>query len=191
MLIGDSITHFWGGEPDGGRLGNRGREAWDGLFEGRRVLNLGFGWDRTQNVLKRIELGELDGLAPKAIVLHIGTNNLAATAQHRAETVEQIAEGITAVVARAQEKCPAAQVILMAVFPRGKGAANPERERISAINRRIAPLGKMPRVTFLDITDVLLDPEDHVDTALMPDALHPNNKGYTMWARMLRPLLPE
>ena len=191
VLIGDSITHFWGGEPDGGRMGNRGREAWEGLFENRKVLNLGFGWDRTQNVLKRIELGELDDLTPKAIVIHIGTNNLAATPHHRAETDEQIAEGVAAVVARAQTKCPQAQVILMAIFPRGKGATNPERERINAINKLLAPLGKKPRVTFLDITGVLLNPEGHVDTALMPDTLHPNNKGYTMWARMLRPLLPE
>ena len=62
VLIGDSITHFWGGEPDGARMGNRGRESWAAIFGGRKVLNLGFGWDRTQNVLKRIELGELDGL---------------------------------------------------------------------------------------------------------------------------------
>ncbi len=191
VLIGDSITHFWGGEPDGGRMGNRGTEAWAGLFGERKVLNLGFGWDRTQNVLKRIELGELDGLSPKAIVIHIGTNNLATTPHHRAETNEQIAEGIAVVVARAQEKCPTAKMILMAIFPRGKGATNPERERINAINQLLAPLAKKPRVTILDITDVLVNPEGHVDTALMPDTLHPNNKGYTMWARMLRPLLPE
>ena len=191
VLIGDSITHFWGGEPDGGRMGNRGRQSWEGLFEGRRVLNLGFGWDRTQNVLKRIELGELDGLDPKAIVIHIGTNNLAVTPHHRAETNGQIAEGIAAVVERALAKCPNAQIILMAVFPRGRGTANPERERIDAINKLLEPLGKKPRITFLDITEMLLDPEGHVDTELMPDALHPNEKGYTMWARLLRPLLQE
>jgi|GEM_PF-511854 len=191
VLIGDSITHFWGGEPDGGRIGNRGRESWAALFGGRKVLNLGFGWDRTQNVLKRIELGELDGIDPKIIVIHIGTNNLAVTPQHRAETNEQIAGGINAVVERAQAKCPHAQVILMAVFPRGKGATNPERERINGINKLLAPLGKKARVTFLDITDKWLGPDGSVSGELMPGFLHPNEKGYHIWAEALRPLLPK
>ena len=191
VLIGDSITHFWGGEPDGTRMGNRGRESWAALFGNRKVLNLGFGWDRTQNVLKRIELGELDGLAPKAVVIHIGTNNLAATPHHRAETNEQIAEGITAVVARAQEKCPQAQVILMAVFPRGKGATNPERERINAINGLLAPLGEKPRITFLDMTEKWLGSDGSVTEELMPGFLHPNEKGYAVWAEALRPVLPN
>jgi lysophospholipase L1-like esterase len=191
VLIGDSITHFWGGEPDGARMGNRGRESWAALFGERKVLNLGFGWDRTQNVLKRIELGELDGLDPKAIVIHIGTNNLAVTPHHRAETNEQIAEGITAIVARAQAKCPNAQVILMAVFPRGRGATNPERERLVEINKLLAPLGKKPRITFLDMTGKWLTPDGSVSNELMPDTLHPNEKGYTVWAETLRPSLPK
>ena len=189
VLIGDSITHFWGGEPDGGRMGNRGRESWAALFGDRKVLNLGFGWDRTQNVLKRIELGELDGIDSKFIVIHIGTNNLASTPQHHSETNAQIAEGITAIVDRAQAKCPHADVILMAIFPRGKGAANPERERIGAINRLLAPLGKTPRVTLLDITDKWLAPDGSVSKELMPDSLHPNEKGYHVWADALRTLL--
>ena len=191
VLIGDSITHFWGGEPDGGRMGNRGRESWAALFGERKVLNLGFGWDRTQNVLQRIELGELDALNPKAIVIHIGTNNLAVTPQHRAETNGQIAEGITSVVERAQAKCPHAQVILMAVFPRGKGATNPERERIGEINSLLSPLAKKPRITFLNITEKWLTPDGEVSEELMPGRLHPNEKGYHVWADALRPLLPK
>ena len=75
VLIGDSITHMWGGLPaEPGRA--RGAKSWDALF-GERALNLGFGWDRTQNVLWRIDHGELDGLNPKLVVIHIGTNNLA------------------------------------------------------------------------------------------------------------------
>ena len=110
-------------------------DSWKALFGNRHVLNLGFGWDRTQNVLKRIELGELDGIDPKWIVIHIGTNNLSSTPHYRDGTPAQIAEGIAAVVERAQAKCPHAQVILMAVFPREKGATNPQRERIAQINK--------------------------------------------------------
>ena len=182
---------FRSGEPDGGRIGNRGRNSWAALFGERKVLNLGFGWDRTQNVLKRIALGELDGIDPKVIVIHIGTNNLATTAQHRAETPEQISEGITAIVDRAQSKCPNAQVILMAIFPRDKGAMNPYRTSIGEINKLLAPLAQKPRVTFLDITDKWLGPDGAVSEELMPGSLHPNEKGYAVWAEALRPLLPN
>src|SRR6186713_1563878 len=43
VLIGDSITHMWGGRPEetSGR-GNRGLEAWKSVFGDRPVLNLGF-----------------------------------------------------------------------------------------------------------------------------------------------------
>ena len=191
VLIGDSITHLWGGEPDGGRIGNRGRESWAALFGERKVLNLGFGWDRTQNVLKRIELGEMDGIDPKMIVIHIGTNNLATTAQHRAGTPEQVAEGITAIVDHAQSKCPSAQVVLMAIFPRDKGAVNPYRTQIDEINKRLSALAEKPRVTFLDITDKWLAPDGSVSEELMPGSLHPNEKGYAAWAEALRPLLPN
>jgi lysophospholipase L1-like esterase len=191
VLIGDSITHFWGGEPDGGHQGNRGADSWQSLFGEHRALNLGFGWDRTQNVLKRIELGELDGLDPKAVIIHIGTNNLAKTVQSHASTAPQIAEAIGVIVDRVQAKCPHAQVILMSIFPRGKGPANPQRDTINDVNQRLAALAQKPRVTVLNITDKWLGPDGAVTTDLMPDSLHPNAKGYAVWAAALQPVLPH
>ncbi len=61
VLIGDSITHMWGGEPKSNQV--------RGAFGKTPVLNMGFGWDRTQNVLWRLENGEFQGLAPKWVVL--------------------------------------------------------------------------------------------------------------------------
>lgn len=192
VLIGDSITHFWGGKPDGGRIGNRGTESWESLFGKRRVLNLGFGWDRTQNVLKRIELGELDGLKPKAIIIHIGTNNTAQTENCRSNTPEEIVAGIGAIVEQCQKKCPGAKIIVMAIFPRAVKADNPKRAELAKINAVLAASQKdKPGVTYLDITDKWLQPDGSISKEVMPDALHPNQKGYGVWAEALRPLLPE
>lgn len=191
VLIGDSITHFWGGQPDGGKLGNRGTETWEQLFGKRRVLNLGFGWDRTQNVLKRIALGELDGLKPKAIVIHIGTNNLAQTENCRAGTPAEIVAGIGAIIEQAQAKCPGAKIVLMGIFPRGQKPEDPKRAVLKEINRLLAPLGQKPGVTFLGITEKWLSPDGTISKELMPDFLHPNQKGYAVWAESLRGELPE
>ena len=66
VLLGDSIMHFWEWKHP---------ESWRKLTKGRTVLNLGYGGDRTENVIWRIQHGELDGYKAKNIVLMIGTNN--------------------------------------------------------------------------------------------------------------------
>ena len=192
VLIGDSITHFWGGQPDGGRMGNRGSETWQSLFGNRRVLNLGFGWDRTQNVLKRLDLGELDGLSPKAVVIHIGTNNTAETVNCRASMPAEIAGGVAAIIGRCRKTCPEAKILLMAVFPRGEKATDPRRAVLKEINGLLASgPAKLPGVTWLDITDRWLKPDGGISRDIMPDFLHPNQKGYAIWADALRPVLPQ
>ncbi len=190
VMVGDSITHLWGGQPEEPK-GNRGRAAWQELFGTRRVLNCGFGWDRTQNVLWRIEHGELDGLAPQLVVINIGTNNLAGTSHARACTPEEIAAGIALVAQRCQEKCPQARVVVMGVFPRGRQAADPHRAKVTAINAAAAKaLAPVKGVTFLDIGAKFLAADGSIPADLMPDALHPSNAGYALWAAALKDLLP-
>ena len=189
VLIGDSITHLWAGEPHEPK-GNRGTDSWKAIF-GDHALNLGFGWDRTQNVLWRIQNGELDGLHPKAVVIHIGTNNLSGTGNARASTPAEIAEAIGLIVTRVQEKCPQAKIILMAVFPRGEKPSDSHRSKIAAINKLIAPLGSKPGVTFLDITTKLTNPDGTISRDMMGDFLHPAARGYAVWAEALREFLPK
>jgi lysophospholipase L1-like esterase len=190
VLIGDSITHFWGGPPNEPK-GNRGGQAWKELFGERPVLNLGFGWDRTQNVLKRIELGELDGLSPKAVVIHIGTNNLAGTKNARENTPDEIVEGIALIVQRVHEKCPAAKVIVMAVFPRGEKPDNGRRVQVNAINERLVKKMEGANVTYIDLTSKLTNADGTISKEVMPDFLHPGAKGYLIWAEALKPVLPQ
>lgn len=190
IFIGDSITHFWAGEPEEPRR-NTGKESWDQLLAGRPALNLGFGWDRTQNVLWRIEHGELDGLNPKHIVICIGTNNLAGTVNARENTPSEIAEGIEAVVLQAKAKCPSAKVVLMALFPRGATASDPSRAKIAAINAQLPAIAKSAGATLLDLGPQFLDGKGSIPGDLMPDSLHPSATGYALWAKALQPLLAD
>lgn len=190
VMIGDSITHLWGGEPAEPK-GNRGAEAWKSLFGDRKVVNLGFGWDRTQNVLWRMAHGELDGVNPKLIVIHIGTNNLAGTKNARENTPAEIAEGIQAVTLQAKAKCPGAKVVLMAVFPRGEKPGDPVRAKIAAINALLPEVAKVSGATLIDLKDKLCEPDGNITRETMPDFLHPAEKGYAIWADALRPHLPN
>lgn len=189
VLIGDSITHFWGGEPRANHV--NGPKAWESAFSRYRTLNLGFGWDRIQNVLWRIDHGELDGVHPRLVVLHIGTNNTSETANARQNTPEEIAEGIRAVIIRIRSKLPHARVVLMSVFPREEKADHPRRAQIAAINERLAEFGKTPGIALLDIGPRMVGPDGAIAREIMGDFCHPTDKGYQIWADALRPVLAE
>ena len=187
VMIGDSITHFWGGQPLEPK-GNRGDKAWKDLFGEKKVLNLGFGWDRTQNVLYRIQDGELDGLDPKLVVIHIGTNNLSSSKNAPTNTPDQVVEAIGVIIGKVKEKCPHAKIVLMGIFPRGEKADNPFRTTIGEINKTLAATyaNKSP-VTYLDITDKFLNADGSMSKEIMGDFLHPTEKGYAIWADALKP----
>ncbi len=186
VLIGDSITHHWGGEPRD--LPASGPQAWESVFGGRRVLNLGFGWDRTQNVLWRLDHGEFDGLHPRAVVLLIGTNNTS-PGHARPNTPEEIAEGVREICGRLRAKAPGVRIILMAIFPREEKANHPRRAVLAETNRRLAEFARAARLDFLDIGPRLVLPDGGISREIMGDFCHPTGKGYQIWADALRPLL--
>jgi lysophospholipase L1-like esterase/dienelactone hydrolase len=188
VMIGDSITHLWGGEPAEPN-GNKGADSWKSLFGNRPVLNLGFGWDRTQNVLWRIQHGELQGLHPRYAVIHIGTNNLAHTTNARENTPAEIAEGIRSIIEHTKAQCPGVRIILMAVMPRGEKPNDPARLKVAAINTLLPAVATATEATLLDITSQLLEPDGSLSRETMPDFLHPGPKAYALWAEAVRPYL--
>ncbi len=187
VLIGDSITHFWGGEPKGGPV--NGPQAYASVFAPYRVLNLGFGWDRTQNVLWRLDRGELDGLHPRTVVIHIGSNNTSQTAHARQNTPAEIVEGIAAICGRVRSKVPGVRIILVQVMPREEKRDHPRRAQIDAVNRLLKQFAGANHLDLLDLAPKLLGPDGRLPKALMPDFCHPNEAGYAIWADALRPLL--
>ena len=184
VLIGDSITHFWGGAPASSPV--NGPTAWKRVFGSMRVINMGFGWDRTQNVLWRLRQGELDGLSPEWVVLAIGTNNLTGTSNARANSPREIVDGIEEICREIHTKSPASHILLMAILPRGASATNPLRPRIIETNRLLSErFGAGGYVTFLDFGSRFLMPDGSIPARLMPDGTHPSDEGYQFWADAL------
>jgi len=180
VMLGDSITHFWGGEPSGGR--RTGVEEWNRFFAGRSVVNLGYGWDRTENVLWRLENGEFEGVTPKVVVLMIGTNNITLN------TPDEIAAGVEAICASIHQRSPATKILLLAIFPRGQ-KPDATRAKVDDVNRRIAKLDDRDYVTFLDIGAKFLEPDGSISPDVMYDYLHPTPKGYAIWSAAMAPSL--
>lgn len=178
LLVGDSITDGW--------RGKNGKETYDKAFGAYNPYNIGISGDRTQHVLWRLDNGEVEAIKPKVAMLMIGTNNLGNALD------EQIAAGITQCVEDLRSKLPNTKVLLLAVFPRSAKATDPFRARLKNINETIKKLddgGKT--VKFLDIGDKFLDAEGNLPKDIMPDSLHPNAKGYAIWAEAVKPTLDE
>ena len=136
-------------------------------------------------MLWRIQNGELEGLAPKAVVLMIGTNNFGLHGDAPAD----VAKGVAAVVRTLREKLPASKVLLLGVFPRDEKPGTGGRKKILELNKEISALGDKKNVVFLDIGPKFLAPDGTLPKDVAPDFLHLSEKGYQIWADAMAPTL--
>jgi lysophospholipase L1-like esterase len=176
LLMGDSITDGWR---------NAGKAVFDKHFAPLKTANFGISGDRTQGVLWRMDNGELEGYTPKLMMLMIGTNNIGSN------TPEEIAEGIKAVVDRFRTKFPEAKVLLLGVFPRSADPKSKARLATEEINKIISKYDDGKFIKYMDIADKFLDKDGTLPKSVMPDALHPNLKGYEIWADAVMPTVHE
>ena len=170
VFIGDSITHFWSGEPKAKRVA--GKDSWEKWIAPHHPINLGYGWDRTENVLWRLRHGEVAGLKPKAFVVLIGTNNLSGI-----NNVEDTVEGVAEVCREIRRQSPQAKILLLAILPRG---AKPDatRQRVADANKLLKAQAPQIADAFVDVTDKLVEADGSILKETMGDYLHPTNKGY-------------
>ena len=183
LFLGDSITDGWSKAP----------HIWAAYYGQYQPANFGISGDTTQNVIWRIEHGELAGITPKVTVLMIGTNN---SGSH---TAAEIAAAATKIVRLIREKIPGTKVLLLAIFPRGArknrdGSLDTGVEKMAVIRAANAELAKLDdgqNVRYLDLTAKFLGDDGKIPSIIMPDRLHPNAAGYQLWADAMQPLLTE
>ena len=131
LFLGDSLTQGF----------QRAPEVWSTRFAALAPANFGISGDRIQHLAWRAgEGGELDAIAPRRVVLLIGTNNLP-TREPAA-----LAAGIHATAALVRCKLPQARVLLLGLLPRadttlGNGRVIPQARfaaDIAAVNAELA-----------------------------------------------------
>lgn len=176
LMIGDSITHGW--EVPG-------KESWEKHYAKRNAVNLGIGGDRTEHVLWRLQNGNIAGISPKAAVIMIGTNNSGDN------TAEEIADGVRAIVGYLREQLPEMKILLLAIFPRDVEPGTEKREKIAKASELYSDVADGEMVHYLDIGNLFLDKDGILAKEIMPDALHPNAKGYEIWSAGIEAKLSE
>lgn len=181
VFMGDSITHGWEGK------GN----VFKKYFGDKKILNVATSGDRTENTIWVIDNVNWKKVNAKVAMLMIGTNNTG----HRGvdkETPEDTCEGIKVILEKMKEKTPDTKILLLAIFPRGATDKDEKRVRNDKVNAMIAKLADNKRVFFMDINKKLLAEDGTtLSKEIMPDLLHPNEKGYVIWAEAVKDKLEE
>jgi lysophospholipase L1-like esterase len=183
---GDSITRRWGAVDYPDLLAN-----WKRNFFGWNAADFGWGADQTQNILWRLENGELDGANPKVVVLLAGTNNVGNTSVASDADVRagDVTQGLQAILRVIQTKAPGATIILTGLFPRNDNMNF--MPVIDRINANLAKFADGQKVRYLNINDKLAGRDGRLFDGMTRDKLHPTEKAYQIWADALKPVLTE
>jgi len=181
LMVGDSITHNFENEEVG-------LKVWEEYFVPLKAINLGFGGDRTEHVLWRLDHLPVLKEPPKGAVVLIGTNNMG----WGTDTPEQTAEGIQAIVVKLKEIYPDMNVLVLGILPRRRSPDHAHRKRIEACNALLPGMLKdIDGVTVVDIGAAFLDENGVLPTEMMPDGTHPSEQGHRVWAEAMEPALKE
>lgn len=175
ILLGDSITEAW-----------ERQRIYPKCFEPYTVLNLGFGGDRTQHALWRIQHGELDGISPSFVSIMLGTNNIS----H--DEPADIAKGVEAVVRGLRKRLPETKIILLSVFPRNHPRVKGDTEEVKELNSYLPALADNKMVFHYDFSDLFLTEDGDLNPACFGnDMLHMRDLAYEKWAKALNDVLAK
>ena len=182
VMIGNSITHYWSGEPSH-KTWHAGVDSWNDLFADRNVINCGYGWDRLGNMMWRMMHEELDGFSAKHIFVMAGTNDIYSRGE------EDIAKGMVGLIEYIRVKQPTARIHVVHIYPRRKAI-----DRVDKVNAAADELLKASGLSNYDIVDVksvLTKADGSLDESLFRDGLHPNEEGYRRIAEVYRKYIQE
>jgi platelet-activating factor acetylhydrolase IB subunit beta/gamma len=177
LLVGDSITIQWA-------------DSWKRNFGGLKVVNIGVGGDKTQNVLWRLDHGGVAGLQPKYVVLMIGNNNMFFTPE---TGIDAAAEGIRMCSENLRRKFPNSQIVVTDILP-AHAPANRFYEDIKKTNAALdtLKLGDTPNVRVLKLWEDFVTPDGKLKQELFTsDNIHLSPAGYDVYAAKLKPLMHE
>jgi cephalosporin-C deacetylase len=187
-FVGDSITRRWGTSDEQWK---ELLENWNANFKGWNAANFGWGADKTQNMLWRLQNGELDGIKPKVVVVMAGTNNIGnATPIGDAEArAADVARGVAALVKEIRKRAPAATLVLTGITPRNDNMA--VMPIVNSANRQIAALADGKSIRYININEQLASTDDQLRDGMTFDGLHLTPRAYQHWANALKPILTE
>lgn len=173
VIVGNSLVHLFTPELMEKELPNR------------NVVNRGIGGDMTETLLLRIDEDVLV-LNPSTVVIEIGGNDLI-----QGKCLSRIQTNVHSLVAKIRSRLPRARIIFISVPPTDVRHLN---AIVPVYNQFLATLpNEYPNLVYVDTWNGMRD--ENLPTIRRDmlregrDKIHFNEKGYSIWGKMLRPLL--
>jgi hypothetical protein len=164
ILLGSTIVHLWGGTPKD--ILQNTNNSW-GLLEKAGIRNFGFSGDRIENILYRVEHGELEGYSSKKIIVMPGVEDLAY------HTDDEIVKGIIFLLDAIKLKQPKTSLVFAGYLP-VKGMES----RIRNLNRKIVANSGISKIKYTDPGKLLLNSKGKINDTFYIDGTNLNEKGY-------------
>ncbi len=176
ICLGDSLT--WGWDDH--------RELWKTQVTPQSTAFWAIGGDATNQLLWRIEHGELDCQSPKLIIVLIGTNN-----RWVKDEADDIAQSIDTVIQAVQAKCPKSKVLLLGILPQGYHTTESSRKIFDQVNLRLPAIATSRGIDFRNVGQALLEPDGSLSSTISYDGTHLTKAGYQQFAKALAPVVRE
>lgn len=167
-------------------LGSSSIRMWelDKWFPGKPVLNRGFGGSQVSDSLYYFDRVVLP-YKPATIVFYAGDNDIA-----KSKSADAVVADFSALAARVWAHFPETRILFIGIKPStARWNLYPEMKKVNQAIREMAQ-GE-PRLVLVDVEKVMLG-EDGMPRKelLQKDGLHMTDEGYSLWTKLVLPLLP-
>ena len=163
LFLGDSITEQY---------------DLDEYYNDLPVVNSGISGNQTKTILDNLKERAYQ-YNPSKVFLLIGTNDIQAGVKE-----EEIIQNIEDILSGLKKNRPYAELYLEAIYPVDEGSSGAQdrtNKEIQSINASLEDYCKKNDITFIDMYDLLLDPESDKDRLFedySKDGLHISDEGY-------------
>jgi lysophospholipase L1-like esterase len=168
-------------------VGSSTIRMWDvsKFFPDLKPLNRGFGGSQFSDIREYVDR-VIVAYHPKTIVLYAGDNDIA-----HDKTPEQTFADFKSVIDAIHAELKDVRVLALSIKP--SVARWDKYDKMKQVNKGMAELAdKDPQVEYVELGAPLLDADGRPNPEFyMEDGLHLNDKGYGIWAEILRPLLTQ
>lgn len=172
IMVGDSLIHFF---PS---------YILKEEFPNLEILNRGIGGDTTYLLKERL-LDNVLNLKPEIILLQIGGNDLI-----QGKCLSYIENNYNQMIQIIRNALPNTKILILSIPPTGIPELN---SIVPVLNLYLLQFTKNDRnIEFIDVWGEMRDvdkPTIKIDFSRENDKIHFNEKGYKVWAKLLKPYL--
>ena len=155
-------------------------------FPGKNVINRGISGDKIggwkyYGILDRLDTGVFN-LKPRAVFILIGINDII----FWNTPSEEMEKGYNAVFSELKRRAPKTKIYIQSLLPTTSKRYGKYNNEVIAWNKKLRALARKYSFTYLDFAPAFKDKNGKLKKDITKDGLHLNEKGYAIWANLLR-----